>query len=644
MNNPALDYAFDVLAGQIPACRYIRLACQRFMDDLNNPEFWYDEAAAEKFYDFCSYAKHYKGPQKGQPIHLEPWEKFLAGNVYGFKRCRPATEDDLIAWGDDDDQGWGERLRELYPDGFDVGEFIKTDILRFHYNYLEVPRKNGKTTLAALMAAYDAAFLEDTGAEVYCLATKEEQAQILWRDVRAFIKQSEDLTEVFEVLEGRNTIYTKDSSRTSYIKPLGSNSDTLDGLNPISAVCDELHEWPDRALLDVIEDAFGARINWHVIQITTAGKNKQGICYTERKHGIDILEGRFKKDDKLVLIYTVDEEDVLDNGKVSYTRCLTDQTVWFKANPNLGTGKQLDYMVTKAEKASQIPSELTTFLNKQLNIWTDAAEIWLKWEVWKQTHRDYKRALLRGKKCFLGGDLGKVDDMSAIVYWFPVQPGLDKVHVLVDFYCPSDNIATRVKMNKWPYDVWVREGWVKETPGNTTDYKFIAADILKAREEFEIEWGCFDRTFGGELIQTLMEEGMEILTAGQGFMSMGPACDELERLIIKQEIVTNHNPVLDWNSANVVVVKDPADNKKPDKVNSPGKIDGIVAMLNVVIGILAKSKKEPPKKGANKIYEKRGLRNLNSEDEPQDKAVDERIEAREAAVEAVKRYVTTILK
>lgn len=616
MSSPALDYAFSVITGDIPACKYILLACKRFVADLNRVDLWYDVEAADRFYTFCTYLRHYKGPQKGQPIELELWQKFMFGQIYGFKRCFQATEDDLILWAEESNPR-GDRLRELHPDGFEVGDWIRGDNLRFHYNYLEVPRKNGKTTIAAAAAAYDCGFMEETGAEVYCLATKEDQAKILWNDVRAFIKPSEDLKEAFDVMEGRNTVYAKHSNRTSFVKPLGANSERLDGLNPLSAVCDELHEWPDRKLLDVIEDAFGARINWHIIQITTAGYNRQGICYTERKHGIDILEGRIRNDDKLVLIYTVDEEDKLGpDGKVDLTKCLTDETIWHKANPNLGTGKQLEYMRSKAQKASQIPSELNTFLNKQLNVWTDAEEAWLKWDIWKNCHRTYDRKLLLGKKCIVGGDIAKTDDLSAVCYWFPVQAGLDVPHVLVDFYCPKDNVATRAKRDKVPYDVWVRDKWIKETPGNTTDFKFILHDILAARLEFEIDYGCFDRTFGGELIQGLMEEGMEIVTAGQGYMSMGPATAELERLLLMKGIATNNNEVLDWCAANVIVTKDPTGQKKPDKsINPLMKIDGIVAMLNAVIGQLDKSRKDPPKVGADKVYSKRGMRHLHVDDE-----------------------------
>lgn len=561
----ALDYAMSVLTDEVPACKYVQLACARFVNDLERTDIWYDEVAAQRFYTYCTFLRHYKGPCRGQPIILDPWEEFLCGNIYGWKR---------------------------------VIDGEKTDIWRFKFIYCEVPRKNGKTTIAAAAASYDASQMEPMGSEVYCLATKEEQAKILWNDIKAFIHQSEELKEVFEVLEGRNTIFVVDTGRTSFVRPLGANSEKLDGLNPFSAVCDELHEWPDRKLLDVIEDAFGARNNWHILEITTAGYNKQGICYQERKHGIDILEGRIINDDKFVLIYTIDPED-----RTKWR----DEATWFKANPSLGKGKMLDYMRTKAQKADQIPSELNTFLSKQLNIWTDVLEAWLKWEDWTKCRRDFKRGKLLGKKCTAAADLGKVSDLSAVAYFFPEQPGLDKPHVWVDFYCPRDNIKVRSERDKLPYDVWVREGWIQETPGNTTDFDFVEADILSSNKRFVISKMAFDRTFAGEIINHLAEEGIEIVDWGQGYISMGPPTAEMERLIVKGEIVLPENPVLDWMSANVVTRKDPAGNIKPDKENSEEKIDGIVAII-MAIG-LTMVKVDPKKKSP---YEKRGLRSLST--------------------------------
>lgn len=564
MSDPVFEYAERVLTGDIPVCRYVKLACDRYLNDFDNPNFWYDADAAQKFFDFCSYLKHYKGPYRGKPIELELWQKFYFGNVYGWKR---------------------------------VIDGEKTGILRFHYNYLEVPRKNGKTTISAAGALYDALMLEETGCEVYCLATKEDQAKLLWNDCKTFIARSEELSQDFEVLAGRNTIFATKTDRTSFIKPLGSDSDKQDGLNPISAYADELHAWPKRDLWDVMEDAFGGRDNWHINTITTAGHNKFGICYTERKHLIDILEGRIEAEDKFGLIYTV-EDDEKDQFKT--------ENIWFKANPNLGTGKTLSFMESQCNKAVQIPSKLNSFLNKQLNIWTDAEEAWIPDEGWKLcVNTEVTWDDLLGKKCYLGMDLARVNDLSAVAAFFPEQDGVETPTLMVDFYIPEQDVRKRSETDRVPYDVWVRQGYIKTMPGKTTDFEFVKQHILKLAEKYNVLGVGYDRHFGGEIIQQLDKNGLDCIPFGMGFLSMGPASAEFERRVMEMQLQHGVNPVLDWNLSNTVIAKDPAGLIKPDKQKSIERIDGITASI-VSLGIFMDSSLKPK----SNPYKKRGLRVL----------------------------------
>jgi phage terminase large subunit-like protein len=332
---------------------------------------------------------------------LEPWQHFIFGNIYGWKRVVN-----------------GER----------------TNLWRFNINYIEVPRKNGKTTICAAGASYDCAFLEETGAEVYILATKEDQAKLMYNDVAAYVAKSPALAEVFEILKGKNTIYSVESARTSFIKPLGADSERLDGLNPIAAYADELHAWPSRALWDVMEDSFGSREQWHMVAITTAGTNRQGICYEQRDHLINILEGRVVDDHKFGVIFTLDEED---------RDAWDEERTWFKANPNLGCGKQLDYMRQKAEQAKQMPSSLNTFLNKQLDIWTDVAEAWLSVDQWNACASNYGLELLKHKRCTAAFDLARVGDLSAVGFVYPKQAGLTVTHLWTHFYLPEALLRAR---------------------------------------------------------------------------------------------------------------------------------------------------------------------------------------------------------
>ncbi len=564
--HPAHAYAQSVVSGKRRECRFVRLACERHLKDLKRKDVWFDEEAASRFYRFCKLLKHYKGPERGKPIVLEQWQKFVFGCIYGWKRV---------------DANGG-----------------RTDLWRFNIVYIEIPRKNGKTTLAAAGASYDCALLEGMGAEVYCLATKEDQAQILLKDVCAYIAQSEALAETFEILKGTNTVYARGSSRTSFIKPLGSDSKRLDGLNPLSAYADELHAWPKRELWDVIEDAFGARTNWHMVAITTAGYNQQGICWQERSHLIDILESRVMADNKFGVIYTVDEDEEED---------WKNPDNWFKANPNLGSGKQLDYMHHKALKAEQIPSELNTFLNKQLNIWTDAAEAWIKIEDWKNATVVFDKNSLRGKRCRAGLDLAEVNDLAACAYVFPIQTGLDKVHILVDFYMPDEALRDKGEKDGVSYLDWVKGKWITATPGNVTNFAFIVADVLKNAALFKLEGVAFDPYKSLQTVTALRDEGIECWEHRQGFLSMGPPTAEFERLLVSNQLAHNGNPVMEWCVSNTIIVKDPAGLKKPDKSQAEKmkkRIDGVVA---AIMGLGANNMLDKVEKSP---YEKRNMRAL----------------------------------
>ncbi len=556
------QYAKDVVEGRIPSCRYVKLACQRHLKDLTRKDVWFDVEAGRKFFRFCrKYLHHYKGPMRGQSVTLNAWQKFIFGCVYGWK---------------------------LVVDG------ERTDIWRFNTVYLEVPRKNGKTTMCAAVAAYDALMLDETGAEVYCVATKEDQAKILYNDVAAYIAGSNDLSEAFEILKGKNTIFASDSSRTSFIKPLGADSQRQDGLNPITVICDELHQWPKEDLWDVMFESFGARENYHMIAITTAGSNREGICYKKRDAVINILEGDSKDDSFFGIIYTIDDKDRENDDFYK------DEKFWFMANPNLGQGKLLRKMQTGCVTAETQASALNPFLNKQLNVWTDAAEAWLSFDLWKSRASFFNFDFLKNKQCTVAIDLSKVNDLSAVAYVFGKQEGLDKIHVHVDFFLPKIGIKERSKQHRVKYEEWEKEKWIKLTPGKTTDYNFIHKSITDHAEIVQVDKIVYDRHFAYELVTNLANDNFVVEPVGMGFLSLGAPTEETERLIIEDELAHNNNPILNWNIRNTVIEMDAAGNKKPSKVLSRSKIDGVMAMV-MAISDVSKNIKKTSK------YEKEGM-------------------------------------
>lgn len=709
----ATQYAEDVLSGKVPSGRLARLSCKRFIDDLKRDDIVFDRAAAERFYKFCTYMQHYKGPMSGQPLELEPWQKFIFANIYGWKRKDtgawrfnyayievPRKNGKALAldtpiptpggWkamgdlnvgdsviGDDGKPtkivGAWDHNKPCYRVGFSNGDSVvacedhlwstrakvneaasilgtttkstkqicetldsrhtiqmpKPEELPSQYRphckglsvtitscervetvptrCIQVDNEShlflcGKTmipthnsTMCGAGALYDAGFFEPYGCEVYCAATKEDQAKIVVNDAISFVKQSEPLSEEFEFLSGKYSVFKRSSDRTSFVKPLGSDAKTLDGLNPFSVYCDELHEWRDRRLWDVLEDAFGARTNWHMISITTAGFDTQGICWDERKHLCAILEGTIQADNKFGIIHTVDGEP--------HEADWEDESQWYAANPNLGTGKQVDYMHNLCEKSKAQPSKLTAFLNKQLNIWTDAEEIWIPAHKWEKCGAEFDREELNGKYCYTGMDLARVHDLSAVAYFFPKQDGLVKARAFVDFFAPDENILERSKNDNVGYDTWERLGHLTATPGRTTDYDFIKASIDRNLQHYQNRKLSFDRHFAGELINTLEKEGVTCNPFGMGFLSLGSPTAELERMVMAEEIEHDCNPVLQWNVSNTVVRTDPAGNIKPDKEKAIEKIDGVVALITAIGGYLQDKEEEKVN-----VYEKKPMR------------------------------------
>ena len=540
MTDKTTDYAKSVVAGKVNVCKYVKLACERHIRDLgrqNTPDFpfIFDVEKAEKFFRFTRLLKHYKGAFAGKSLELLAWQCFVLGSIYG----------------------WVE---------------AKTGNFRFRECHIEVPRKSGKTFMAAGIALYDCGLLEPTGVEVYLTATKYDQAKLVFNDATSIIKQSKDLSQFFRPL--RSDIFASKSGNTSFIRPLGSDSKKLDGLNPVTVIFDELHAFEDRNLWDVMQGAFGARKNYHTISITTAGVNRLGICYENREQLIKILEGHFQNERVFGVIYTIDEGD---------EEKWDDEAVWLKANPSLGYGKELDYMKAMATKAKQVSTTLYDFLTKQLCVWVDAVSSWLNSVEWRECERSSPPEL-KNKQCFVGIDLARVGDLSAVAYFFPKQDGLEKAYALVRCYLPSENIQERETRDGAPYRNYAKAGFLCLTPGNVTDFDFIKTDILDAAKEWRIENIFYDRHFSHVLIDSLAKEGIAVAGFAQTSVNYNAPTLELERLIKSKAVEFEKNPLFAWQASNVVLTRDSSQNVKPDKDRESQKIDAMIALIMAVSG------------------------------------------------------------
>lgn len=526
------------------------------MADLGRDDLIWDIDEVQRRIACFGLLRHYKGDFAGQPFHIEEWQKFIVGSIYGWKWKRT-----------------GKR--------------------RYRYAYIEVPRKNGKSFLSAGFGVMGlicggSGLRPEPGAEVYTAATKEDQAKIVWKDAVALVKRSPGFSDVIDT----RTKELRHSDSDSFFRPLGADSLTLDGLNPYVVIMDELHAWPSRDLWDVLTDGMGARSEPLVIQITTAGYEQTGICFEQRKHVVALLEGRdgYQDDAYFGIIYTTDAGDDPFEPKT-----------WYKANPNLGISKTLQYMEEEAQRAQLVPSKLNAFLNKQLNIWTEQEEIWLPMEKWDLGSESFKEDDLISSECVGALDLASTGDIAALVWKFRKD---GRGFVVPRFFIPKDNIRARVLRDRVPYDLWVKQGLLTATPGDLIDYEYIRARTLEDAEKFKPTEIAFDRWNANDTVTILTNAGLKMTPFGQGYASMSPAMKALETEIVSGKLIHGGNPILRWMMLNVAPTRDAAGNIKPDKSRSREKIDGVVAMI-MAHGVMILT---APKQGS--VYETRGALQL----------------------------------
>lgn len=562
----AEQYIDDVLSGEVVACRWVKLACERHRRDLETGGergLFFDASAAKLVVAFFNVLKHSKGEWAGQRIRLEPWQQAHLWMLFGWKRAD------------------GTR--------------------RFRTSYLEVARKNGKSTLAAGVGLYLLVADQEPGAEIYTAATKRDQARIIHQEAIRMVKQSRELQREVKVF--KDNIHSLKTF--SKYEPLGRDANSMDGLNVHGALVDELHAHPTGEVWDVLETATGSRRQALMYAITTAGNNRTTICYQFHEYTRKILEGVVEDDSHYGIIYTLDrvakDEEELGEGEIEDWE---DTAVWIKANPNLGVSKKLDNMADKARKAANIPARLSAFLQKELNIWVAGEGRWLLPEQWRRCNiRPIVVDRLLGKRCWGGLDLSSTLDITAWVMVFePDEEGV--CDVLCRFWIPDENVAQRVKDDRVPYDAWIRNGWLETTPGNVVEYDWILAGIREDFGLFNLQEAAFDPWNATHVSNKLIEDGVEMVEFRQGYFSMNPAVKAGEVAIQKRTINHGGNPVLAWMADNVIMARDPAGNMKPDKAKSREKIDGIVAWLMAHYrGTVSEGLKRS-------VYEERGIRTV----------------------------------
>lgn len=528
----AQQYMRDVLDGTIPTCKWTRLAVQRQADDLlrEPSEGWpwvFDAERASRPCAFIELLPHIKGKwaREGQRLNLEPWQCFILTTVFGWVHS-------------------------------------ETGLRRFLEAYEEEARKNGKSAKGSGLLLYMLTADGEHGAECYTAATTRDQARIVFDDAKAMAERSPGLRTHLGVAIMQHSLTVAHTH--SKAAPLASEGSTLDGLNVHFALLDELHAHKTRAVYDVIDSARGAREQSLLWTITTAGTDRSGICYERRTHVTKILD-RVVQDERVFgIIYTLDDGD--DHF---------DPAVWIKANPNLGKSVQLDDLMAQASKASAMPSALSNFLTKRLNVWVSGESPWMDMRAWERcAEPSMQISDFAGERCWMGLDLAQKKDFAALCLVFE-RDGV--WHVCTRLYL--NELAVQESGNAH-LSGWARAGHVQVTDGDITDFDVLAEDMRSYCRMFDVQEIAFDPALSMYFAGKLIEEGLPLVEITQRALFFTPPLIQVENLVLEKKLKFDGNPVMTWMVSNLVVkVSKFNELRAPTKERPENKIDGPMAML-----------------------------------------------------------------
>lgn len=446
---------------------------------------------------------------------------------------------------------------------------------RFKRTYISVGKKNGKTLLLALILLYVLVCEIGHGQECYSFATEKEQAAQIYREARKIVRASPELAALLHLTDTTKTIAFADNA--SFFRSMSAEADSADGLNIAFSVYDELHRAKNRELYDTIYYS-GSAIEERTgepalnINITTAGYDRESICYEVYSYAKRVRDGEIEDDS----FYTyIREASVEDNWQ--------EEATWHKANPSLGTpilpieDFQRDFNEAKANPAGE-----NRFRRLRLNQWTEQASRWIPLDVWDKNSGTIDPDKYKGRECWAGLDLSSSNDTTVFVLAFPNERG--GFDLLPHFWIPADNVEKRSVINGVNYSAWVRSGHLFTTPGNVIDYEPIGQKIIELGKTYKIQEIAFDSWNAVQLTQQLSEQGFTMVETRQGF-SLSPPAKELFRLLQKGAVNHGNHPVLRWQAGNVEARYDQHENiklEKPGGKDSRLKIDGIVATVMAI--------------------------------------------------------------
>lgn len=443
---------------------------------------------------------------------------------------------------------------------------------KYRYAYLEIPKKNGKTSLVAGLGLYHLT-CDGPGGQIYCCAADRGQAELVYKAALQMIEQDGVLQEIVKITDSKKEIRNVETG--TFLKVLSAEAYTKHGLNPSVVIFDELHAQPNRDLWDVMTFGAGAARKeplWWVI--TTAGDDpdRKSIGWEVHEYARRVRDGEIEDPTWYVKIYCADENDDI-----------FDERTWYKANPSLGYTIDIEKVREEAIGARNDPAKEKLFRWLRLNQWVSLKSFsWLPLSLWDATVGKWNPAELVGKKCYLGLDLSSTIDLTGACLLFPPQEGIDDWRAIFEAWIPEDNMKERIKRDKVPYDRWVKEKYLHATPGNVVDYEFVEARIISLSKQYNVLEVDTDPWNSRMLTQRLMKQGIPVVEIPQDKAHMSPAMKEIERLIKTGKFTHEKHPVARWCWGNVSIIVDGNENIKPDKKKSTDRIDLIVALINAM--------------------------------------------------------------
>ena len=512
----------------------------------------FDSDKAQRAVTFINNLKHTKGIWHGVPFDLLPWQDKIIRDIFGTVK----------------------------EDGY----------RQYNTAYIEIPKKSGKSELAAAVALYLTCGDGEWGAEVYGCAADRQQASIVFDVAVDMVGQSPALRKRFKpVLSRKRLVYMPTGS---FYQVLSSEAYTKHGLNVHGVVFDELHAQPNRQLFDVMTMGSGdARKQPLFFLITTAGTDRNSICWEVHQKAEDILRGKKHDPTFYPVIYGIEDDDDW-----------ADEANWYKANPSLGHTIDIEKLRAAFLSARENPAEENLFRQLRLNQWVKQSVRWMPMDTWEMCSFPVDPEELKGRVCYGGLDLSSSIDITAFVLVFPPVDEDDKYYVLPYFWLPEETLDLRVRRDHVPYDIWKGQGHLLTTEGNVIHYGFIEKFIEELGQDYNIQEIAFDRWGAVQMVQNLDGAGFTVVPFGQGFKDMSPPTKELMKLTLEKRIAHDGHPVLSWMMDNIHVRTDPAGNIKPDKEKSTEKIDGAVAMIMALDRCIRNE-------GASEksVYDERGL-------------------------------------